>query len=77
MARNTFFRLSKADPAFPKPIPITAKKRRCVTAEIDAYLLARRGQAPLPPLRPTVDAQRVQQKRTAKDSAGRSHVARR
>jgi len=55
----------------------TFEKRVYVTVEIDAYLLARRDQAPRPPLQLTIDAQRMQQKRTVKNSADRSHVPRR
>jgi hypothetical protein len=55
----------------------TFKKRVYVTVGIDAYLLARRDRAPRPPLRLTLDAQGIQQKRTANNSADRSHVPRR
>jgi hypothetical protein len=52
-------------------IGLTGRMRRDAQARVP-----RCGAEPLPPLRPAVDARRVQQERTAKNSAGRSHVPR-
>jgi predicted DNA-binding transcriptional regulator AlpA len=58
LSHDTFVRLAKTDPAFPKAISLTAHKRLYVVAELNAYLAARANAEPLPPIRPAFDARK-------------------
>jgi len=65
-------RVIKIDPTFPQPVPITSRYRVYSLKAVFAWIESRRTQPPLPPVRPTADAQAA----TAKNSKRRSNAAR-